>query len=222
MMHPLQPMWKIPRIITRPRRAAIVLAACIIPAIASLCAGCAGAQSRTVSFVREALRRRPASELQDLYKLHYQGCFGVGHMISSRDNARSYLLEELRTVGTGGDEPLVEPCDPSNRLLRVNLGPFQRRAMDPERLLDAMMETAADHVPDTAMFLAAWSEVGAMIRAGELPFALQDYDRFTADLRQRGWPAVHHSAAYNTAYHPAYRVVLRSVFTRLFPASEER
>lgn len=180
---------------------------------ALLLGGCGGPRDQRAVFMRRALSDRPAMQLQDLYKLLYQGRFGVGHMIASREAARSYLAEEMAALAslpeTNAVEPLLEPCSPQGEMVRVNLRPFAANSGDPEKLLDAMLQTARSWSPDSAVFRADWERVGVLIAAGQLPFTRSEYEQLTSEMRQRGYPAVHHSETYREHYRPAYRVVLR-------------
>jgi hypothetical protein len=173
-------------------------------------------------FILAAVKSRPEMELRDLYKLLYQGRFGIGHLIASREGARDYLLEEMASLQNAAAEPLLESCSPDGRMVRVNLRPFLRHSLDPEKLLDAMMETARLTVPDSAAFRSDWDGAGALIKAGKLPFDPAEYARFTREMRERGFPPVHHSEGYSQACHPAYRVVLRKDFMSFFPEASVR
>ena len=168
-------------------------------------------------FFLAAVRNRPGLEIQDLYKLLYQGRFGIGHLIPSREAARRYLLDEIATLPQGEDEPLLEPCSPDGRMVRVNLRPFVRRGLDPEKLLGAMLKSLLAAPPDTAAFQRDWEAAGALLRAGRLPLDAAAFAAFTREVSQARYPALHHSASYSARYHPAYRVVVRDIFLHLCP-----
>jgi len=191
-------------------------------------ASCSQEPSRE-AFMEAVLHSRPAMEVQDLYKLLYQGRCGIGHFITSRASARAYLLEEIAALpdagaeaAAGAGEKLLESCTPDGKMVRLNLRPFVQRGLDPERLLDAMLESACLTRPDTAALRADWAAAGEMIRAGRLPLDSENYTQFTREILASGFPVIHHSAAYTTAYQPAYRVLRRDSFRRYFPAEESR
>ena len=172
--------------------------------------------SALADFLNSELRKRPLSDVQDIYKLLYQGSFGVGHLIASGENARNYLDEELQGLEPASDETLLEPCNREQSILRVNLRPFLAKNMAPSRLVDVMMESVAMLQPDTAAFVRLWSDVGTLIERGIVPLDHAAYAHFTADIARAGYPAVHHSTAYARAYKPAYRVVLTVPYWKVF------
>ena len=158
--------------------------------------------------------------MRDIYKLLYQGCYGVGHIISSRDDAMTYLRNECESLVYSRDEPLLRPCNADQTMLRVNLRPLLREKREPGLLVDAMLETANMVRPDTAAFLRVWNETGTLIEQHALPFDHAEYVAFTDTVRAAAFPAVHHSAGYAAAYRPAYRVVLRSAFEKRFGSTQ--
>lgn len=193
---------------------------------------CSDVRHDREAFIVSVVKKRPEMELQDLYKLLYQARFGIGHLISSREHAAAYLKQEIASVrsawdGTDRDtanleEALIESCSVDSRMVRINLRPFVRQGLDQEELLDAMMETAAQTVPDSALLRRDWQEVGEMIRRAILLYKMEDYAELTRMLQERHFPAVHHSERYSRAYQPAYRVVLRAaIIARLKPAQRQ-
>lgn len=169
------------------------------------------------SFLRAVHRARPAGGARDAYKLLYQGAFGIGHMLPSRDGALHYLRAELAEMDTTVSDPLLEPCDPAGTIVRVNLRPFTARGLRVETLVDAMLASAAALRPDTAAFARQWDAVVALTRTGALPWSYREAQELAADLRKSGPLPVHHSPGYTSAYAPAYRVVLKAEFLRFFP-----
>jgi hypothetical protein len=182
------------------------------------CAGSSESSLRAV--VLRELSSHPEARLQDIYKLLFQGEFGVGHIIASRDMAASYLEEEIRTMPGLPGEPLTEPCAADGSMLRVNLRPFTARKLPRSLLIDAMMETAAEVHADTLRFEKNWLRVRALVEGGKLPFALTEFDAFTRGIKEKNYPYVHHSDAYGNRYQPAYRVVLQRVFSKYFPGEK--
>jgi hypothetical protein len=163
--------------------------------------------------IRE-VQRHPRSEIQDIYKLLYQGAFGPGHMIHSKEDALAMLENEARSMGRGGNEPLFESCRPDSGMVRVNLRPWVAGGYSLARLAEAMMQSASDFRPDTSAFQSMWAAVGEMIDQGRLRFDADEFEAFGMDMADRHYPAVHHSPAYGEAYRPAYRVVRRDVLAR--------
>lgn len=169
-------------------------------------------------FVNAQVKMRPESEIQDIYKLLYQGVFGVGHLITSEQEAFQTLSEEMRALGEPvPGEPLVESCLPDGSMLRVNLRPFRTKGLDPRLLVAAMMETVKKVKAERVRFEALWSDVGDLIEAREIDLDVDEYQAFTRDVQEQQFPVVSHSTAYKKAYRPAYRVVLKTAFDLYFP-----
>jgi hypothetical protein len=164
---------------------------------------------------------------QDIYKLIQQGVFGPGHIIASAAGARLALATECRLQNAdcrrqnGAGEDAIEPIDPENRLVRVNLRPMLRMRdeggkrknrmgrADAAWLTNALMESARRVKGDPAQMKR---RLGAAVRwcRKNLPRQAAELDRIAAQAEESGYPAFHHSPAYSRAYRPAYRVVLTS------------
>ena len=124
---------------------------------------------------------------------------------------RAWMTNELATMGEGKDEPMIDTIAPGGAVVRVHLRPWIAAGRSPDSLLAAFMKTATTFVPDTARltrYLAAgtWAVDGSPTRFGS-----GRWYTFTDSLRKAGYPAIHHSDAYEQAYHPAYRVVAGSL-----------
>lgn len=159
--------------------------------------------------LEEALRahavRYPAMEPRDAVKLIYQSVFGGGHLIDDREASLRRLTQEYRSVKQLSGRPLRE--DIGNGMTRVHLAALEEARCTPETLNTVFVETALRHRADPADFETALELLTAL--AGEAlfrfpPAALEEY---LLHYRSAGCPAVRHSTAYRSAYHPAYRVV---------------
>ena len=107
------------------------------------------------AFLFEHLRRRPRMEVRDVYKLLYQGVFGVAHIMGEK--AWERLIEEAERVAQMDhlDEPLVESVSVDGRLVRVNLRPYVRQGGDLRALYKAMLESS-EHEGDPTEFASFW------------------------------------------------------------------
>ena len=154
---------------------------------------------------------------QDIYKLIHQGTYGPGHIISSVARARRVLVTECRLqsaycrMQNGGDEDLLEPIDPENRLVRMNLRPLfgQGGSTDTEWLVSAMVESARRVKGDPNQMKRRLAAAVRWCRMN-LPRQAAELERMAVRAEDLGFPAFHHSPAYARAYRPAYRVVLRT------------
>lgn len=169
----------------------------------------AGHRGDFAEVVAEHLRRYPGLEIQDLYKLAFQAAMGAEHAVPSREAARAWLEREIAGLVMTSAEPLSDPLSPDGELVRINLRPFIDVGGDADMLLDAFVQTATDFEGSSSRLEEYWSTIESMAASGRLPFGREDLQRFRVEMKERGWPALHHSATYDRLYHPAYRVVLR-------------
>jgi hypothetical protein len=170
-------------------------------------------------------QRYPLLKAQDIYKLIHQGVFGPGHIIASAAVARRALATECRLqnadcrMQNGAGEDAIEPIDPDNRLVRVNLRPLvaaqcmvqgaRRKMRNAEWLAEAMVESARWVKGNPERMKRRLSAAVRWCRTN-LPRQVAELERMAAQAEGLGFPAFHHSPAYARAYRPAYRVILRA------------
>ncbi len=150
--------------------------------------------------------RYPGLGLEDIYKLLHQAALGPAHAVE-RLAARGRLAQEAAELGTGPDEPLIDPISPDGRLARVHLRAYVARGRNLDTLADAFAETARTWVPSTDKLAKFCGCLGDLADAGGIAFIRSDVVAYMDARANEGWPAVHHSAAFRAAWHPAYRVV---------------
>lgn len=150
----------------------------------------------------------PESRLQDLYKSFFQDRFGPGHIIRDRQSALDYILSELAEADTLMG-PSVESCGWQGNYVRVNLSVIADGLMTAEEMTDALMASAKEvNEDDIERWRIEWAEILAIIEKEypDLPDLREDKARID-ELLASGQYAYHHSAAYNAAYHPHYRII---------------
>ena len=156
----------------------------------------------------------PESRLQDLYKSFFQDRFGPGHIIRDRQSAMGYILSELASADTLMG-PTTEPCGWQGNYVRVNLSVVADGLMTAEELTDALIASAKE-VKDEDMqsWKAEWEEIVAIIEKGypDIPCLAEDKSKIE-ELLASGQYAYHHSAEYNAAYHPHYRIIAKELLT---------
>jgi len=154
--------------------------------------------------LRDHLFRYPAMQIQDVYKLLHQAAFGSEHAISNPESARKWLERELVEMGSGTDEVTIDPISPDGEIARVHLRPFTAQGGDPETLLTAFIRTANEFHGDKNNLEEYWRIATGMMLSSAL-----EMNDFIESMREKSYPAVHHSFAYEKIYRPAYRVVWR-------------
>lgn len=141
-------------------------------------------------------------QIQDLYKLLHQAALGSEHAVTNPESAWNWLRRELAEMREGPPEPLIDPISPGGDIVRVHLRPFVAAGYDPDGLLDAFIRTANEHHGDVRLLEGFWQ---AAIATTKFPAA--EMNEFIRAMREKKFPAVHHSPEYEQLYRPAYRVV---------------
>jgi len=176
--------------------------------------GLFGQQLDTIP-IRAAIERQrttyPKSTLQDIYKSFYQDRFGPGHMITDTASVQQYLLYEL-SENEVASKVYFEPTGSEGRYVRVYLSAVADGLITAEQLLDAFVRSANTGKAENNDWESEWNCIVSVITKQGI--VLNDFDKDAAMLSEacRNRQAVHHSRAYNEAYHPHYRIVERSIF----------
>ena len=163
-------------------------------------------QGRYISELEVSLNRNPFSEEQDVYKLIFQSAMGSAHE-AEYQSTRKHLHSEVLQLRGSGPPFLCEPIPPGGKLVRVHIRPYLRTAASIDDLAAAFVQTAETFKPSKERLERY---LGYAERAAELeriPFDPDDLKSYFAAKAEEGYPAVHHSTAFSTAYLPAYRVV---------------
>ena len=188
------------------------------------CSFCLFGQSFDTLSIRAAIEHQmvayPESTLQDIYKSFYQDRFGPGHIISDTASARSYLMRELSEMGETSTV-YYEPTGSEGRFVRVYLSAVSDSLITADQLLEAFVRSANMVKALETDWEAEWKAVvGTITKYGIQVQGFEDASLLEKASRDR--QAVHHSRAYNAAYHPHYRIVERSVFEEeLMPLIKE-
>jgi hypothetical protein len=161
--------------------------------------------------IRKALlaevKKYPALQMQDLYKLAYQAAMGNEHMMGDTGMAQKYLLEEFASVDPSNTEPVIEYLTTDSAVVRVNLRSFKAKKGDPAVLLEAMLKTSSLVKPSVETLRRYWGDVESLAEAEKIPFKKKDLQSYFRSLEQQNFPAVSHSQTVEQSYHPAYRVI---------------
>ena len=160
------------------------------------------------SAVAAQMESYPESRLQDLYKSFFQDRFGPGHIIKDRQSALDYILSELAAADTLMG-PAMEPCGWQGNYVRVNLSVVADGQMTADELTDALMASAKEvNEEDIKQWKTEWAEILAIIEREypDIPDLKEDKARID-EMLASGQYAYHHSAEYNAAYHPHYRII---------------
>jgi hypothetical protein len=153
-------------------------------------------------------------EVTDVYKLLFQGVFGVGHILTK--NAWDRLLEESERIKLNDhpEEKLTESISKDSSMIRVNLRPYLRLGLKLEALFEAM-KSSANVKGDESEFFELWSRFKDLVKKNVFDFDWKEIEEIDKFMEMEGVKPRHHSEKYREAYYPAYRVILKSTLPQL-------
>ncbi|MFR5601644.1 MAG: hypothetical protein ACLTKI_04500 [Lachnospiraceae bacterium] len=177
------------------------------------------------TLLKQQIQRYPQMEIRDVCKLLYQRNFGCGHLVTEEKQSLRRLQDEAKEYGQYLQQN-AEVKDSSRlmwsqqRIWTIVSGILDE-GLSVETLNQIFCESAKAGFPGDS--LAELSSAEAAVRErvcleqelqefldlcqeGELPFSEKEAAEEIHRWRAAGFPAVSHSEAYRTAYHPAYRV----------------
>ena len=166
-----------------------------------------GSWRRVAELIGEHKNARPEMRARDVYKLLYQGVFGVGHIMGP--GAWDYLQKEAQEIDLKAQpsDPLLETVSLDGSIVRVNLRPFLRASYPLNKLMEAMRSSDITGVP--AVFVESWDAFAELVWSGQLDFEHNEVDTINRALDRAKPQPMHHTQPYRDAYYPAYRVVRR-------------
>lgn len=159
------------------------------------------------------LALRPAMQVQDIYKLLYQGVLGPEHLVASQPAFEQRLQEEYADLEADESEPLLESIHPQHALARLNLRPYKAQSGDLSGLAQVCLATARQTWGTLDELQQAWDLFASACQAGRIPsLPSSEAITFSNWLEAHSYPPVHHSEAYRRLYRPAYRLVNPELF----------
>jgi hypothetical protein len=167
-----------------------------------------------IALVNCHLQAHPLLQVQDVYKLLYQGVLGSEHLMNFQGAEKAALMFEKRlraefeSVEADKNEPLFESIHPSGKLQRLNLRIYKARRGDLSLLAVECLQVAQCSWGTLAELAGVWDIFVNACKRDKLPgMGLTEVMHFTSWLESDGFPSVHHSQIYRDAYRPAYRLV---------------
>ncbi len=174
------------------------------------------ANEQTRQLLMQHYRAYPQLQAEDIFKFLFHSALGCEHLVSDEKAALCYLQNEYAAMPKHASAR-AEQLD--GAYSRVHLGVCED-GLCPVTLA-RLFCLSAQSEPGGKKCLEQKLEVASeMVARGELPL---DPDTFAQKLqawRAQGFPALHHSAAFREAYHPAYRVIA-SKYAKLLPLLTE-
>ena len=143
---------------------------------------------------------------KDVYKLIYQGVFGVGHILGPE--ALDFLRDEVERIDLNDlhNEKWVESLPPDGSMVRVNLRPHMRKGLDQTDLYKIMKTSVITR--DSKDFFSSWDLFVKLVMEKKTPFDRSEVRELDLSIDLKNPAPMHHTDVYREAYKPAYRVVL--------------
>lgn len=152
----------------------------------------------------------PLMEIQDVYKLLYQGNLGAEHLVHSVEDYTRSLVYEYDSVQPDPGFRLLEPVRPDGKLFRLNLAALKAQQVGVDALIEPLVETGRLSWGTKSVFRQVWECNMPLYLAGESGFIEgSELEHFTRTMQQLDYPPVHHSDRYRAAYQPSYRLIAR-------------
>lgn len=148
--------------------------------------------------------------IEDSYKWLFHATQGGDHAITSDAGPRQWMEREwLQMPHVTFREPETVELRTDGKVLRINLRPYKSRGGERDMLLAIFVSSAHRFKPQRTEFVKQWTTLGQRLARGSLgKLTHKEWRRLDQVTRPSGYPAIHHSKAYEAAYKPAYRVVL--------------
>lgn len=162
----------------------------------------------------DQMATHPGLAVSDLLKLLQQASLGAEHAVTDPAAVRQWMQREWADLGPGPEVPLIEPLGDPGEYVRINLRPWRDRGGDPDSLTERFLATARV-VGDTTRLICAVDQALDAARRGVLPLSADSLAAASKAWQAAGFPAMHHSTAYETRYRPAYRVIARRLLPEL-------
>lgn len=152
--------------------------------------------------LRNHIERYPVMQIHDLYKLVHQAALGSEHAVRDLEGARDWMSREISGMGDGPSEPVIDPISEDGQIARVHLRPFIAQGGIVESLLNAFVRTANEYHGRIETLERYWR-----VASSRFTYPRSEMDAFIDGMKTAGYPAVHHTLAFEETYRPAYRVV---------------
>jgi hypothetical protein len=167
-----------------------------------------------LDLLKQHLGWYPMLEVQDVYKLLFQGVLGSEHLIDSKEEFSRYLEQEYDALQMDASQVLFEPVRPDGMLFRINLRAYKARQLGLNRLVIPVIQTTQLIHGTKSELKLSWGTFTQLCQQGYVRhFDIEDIVGFTHRLEESGFNAMHHSETYRRLYQPAYRLI----FSGLIP-----
>jgi len=163
---------------------------------------------RANALVSQHLKKYPEMRIADVYKLLFQACLGSEHAITNRETMEDWLTKEWVSISSNQNEELYEDLSIHYPIYRINLRPAKASGIAPSKIMNAFISVGKEFPKRPEIFTNLWGIISRRVKAGKILLAdAANIDDFDNLVKEKNYPAVHHSREYSDEYMPAYRLV---------------
>ena len=179
-------------------------------------------QTELLKLITSHFNRYPHIQIQDIYKLIYQGTMGVDHYLQNSETFEERLTTEMEKVQADGSLPLWEAIRPDGKLARLNLAACKAKTCDVAGLATLCYWTANLFRGNLEDLKTAWNTFQRLCHSHRIQkFKLDEVDQFSRQIEKNKFLPMHHSDIYQQTYKPAYRLIGRE-FLAVIPEFAEK
>jgi thymidylate kinase len=160
-------------------------------------------RNETRELLIKHFEKYPKLRAEDIFKFIFQSAFGCEHLVSNEAAALEYIKKEYSSL-SDGETARIEKLD--GEYARVHLSCL-RDGLSPETLARLFCLSAKKEENGQERLLEKLSVAAELVDERIIPLDREDFERKLDEWREAGYPAVHHSDAFRSEYHPAYRVI---------------
>jgi len=126
-------------------------------------------------------------------------------MIRDEESSLRFLRQEHERLVRRTAEALCE--DIGNGFVRLNLALIDTEQLSLESINEIFVTSSRERSGSLERFVMKLDILREVVRKGVFSFSAEELEQYLVEYRERGYPAVSHSASYREAYSPAYRVI---------------
>lgn len=159
------------------------------------------------NMLEEQFRTYQSIQIQDIYKLIYQGTFGCEHAVDEK--SRKKLYKEFKKAKPNKEEKLIEIISPNFFIYRINIRPYKAHGGEKETLFEWFYESSKIKDGTIQNFFESWKTF-ELLNEQEHYFPtekIKDFEEMLKKEYSEKLPVMHHSKQYRKANKPSYRVI---------------
>ncbi|WP_308585383.1 hypothetical protein [uncultured Holdemanella sp.] len=150
----------------------------------------------TKEYILNQYKMYPKLELQDILKFIYQSSYGCEHMVTDYAEVKKRIQDETINCSSS-----IEELDGDYVRLPLSYG------LSASTLTSLFILSAKPSLNAKEKLEEKINILIHLISNKELPFSLEESKVILLKWKKDGYPAVHHSDAFNQLYHPSYRLI---------------